>query len=68
MSLAGYQINPINYNFRLQKSLEFFDKNSAEIIWSKHDKEIKVSPLMPIRVFKAILVYCINGIEFTKTL
>ena len=38
------QINPIDVNFHLQKSFEFFDKNSAE------KKEIKVSPLMPIRV------------------
>jgi hypothetical protein len=47
MSSAGSQINPI---FHLQKSLEFFNKNSADKIWSKKDKEIKVSPLMQIRV------------------
>ena len=29
MSLAGCQINPIDVNFHLQKSLEIFDKNSA---------------------------------------
>ena len=50
MSLAGCQINPIDVNFYLQKSLEIFDKNSAEKIWFKKDKEINVSPLMPIRV------------------
>ena len=50
MSLAGFQINPIDVNFYLQKSLESFDKNSADKIWSKNDKEIKVSPLMSIRV------------------
>ena len=50
MSLAGCQINSIDANFHLQKSLEIFDKNSADNIWSKEDKEIKVSPLMPIRV------------------
>ena len=33
-------------------SLESLDKKSAEKIWSKYDKEIKVSPLMPIRVNK----------------
>ena len=49
MSLAGCQVNPIDVNFHLQKSLEIFDKNSADKIWSKNDKEIKVSPLMPIR-------------------
>ena len=41
MSLAGCQINLIDVNFHLQKSLEIFDKNSAEKIWSKKDKEIK---------------------------
>ena len=29
MCLAGCQINPIDVNFHLQKSLEIFDKNSA---------------------------------------
>ena len=52
MSLVGCQINPIDVSFHLQKSLNFFDKNSADKIWSKKDKEIKVSPLMPIRVNK----------------
>ena len=63
MSLAGCQINPIDVNFHLQKSLEIFDKNSADKIWSKIDKETKVSPLMPIRVNKeweknSRLMYC----------
>ena len=49
MSLAGCQIKPIDVNFYLQKSLEFFYKNSDDKIWYKKDKEIKVSPLMPIR-------------------
>ena len=30
MSLAGCQINSIDVNFHLQKSLEIFDKNSAD--------------------------------------
>ena len=30
MSLAGCQINPIDVNFHLQKSLEIFDKDSAD--------------------------------------
>ena len=34
MSLAGCQINPIDVNFHLQKSLEIFDKNSADKIYS----------------------------------
>ena len=50
MILAGCQIKPIDVNFHLQKSLENFDKNSADKIWSKKDKEIKVSPIMPFRV------------------
>ena len=53
MSLTGCQINPIGVNFHLQKSLEIFDKKSADKIWSKKDKEIKVSPLMPIGVKEA---------------
>ena len=27
--MAGHQINPIDVNFHLQKSLEIFNKNSA---------------------------------------
>ena len=50
MSLSGCQINPIDVNFHLQKSLEIFDENSADKIQSKNDKVIKVSSLMPIRV------------------
>ena len=41
MSLAGYQINPINVNFHLQKSLEIIDKNSSDKIWSKKDKGVE---------------------------
>ena len=41
MSLAGCQINPIDVNVHLQKSLEIFDKNSANKIWSKKDKEVE---------------------------
>ena len=36
MSFAGCQINPIDVNFHLQKSLEIFDK-----IWSKKDKGVE---------------------------
>ena len=50
MSLSGCQINPIDVNFHLQKSLEIFDKNSADKIWSKKDRGWKVPSLMPIRV------------------
>ena len=41
MSLAGCQINLIDVNFHLQKSLEIFDKNSADKIWSKKDKVVE---------------------------
>ena len=44
MSLADCQINQIDVNFHLQKSLEIFDKNSVDKIWSKKNKEIKVPP------------------------
>ena len=52
MSLAGCQINPIDVNFHLQKSLEIFDKNSADKIQSKKYKGIKVPSLMPIRIYE----------------
>ena len=38
MSLAGCQINLIDVNFHLQKSLEFFDTNSADKIESQNYK------------------------------
>ena len=41
MSLAERQINTIDVNFHLQKSLEFFDRNSADKIWSKKDKGVE---------------------------
>ena len=50
MSLAGCQINPIDVNFHLQKSLEVFDKNSADKIQLKNYKEVNPPCLMPIRV------------------
>ena len=51
MSLTGCQINPIDVNFHHQK-FGNFDKNSADKIWPKDDKEIKVSSLMQIKVKK----------------
>ena len=41
MSLEGCQINSIDINFHLQKSLEIFDKNSVDKIWSKKDKGVE---------------------------
>ena len=38
MSLAGGQINSIDVNFHLQKSLVIFDTNSAEKIQSRNYK------------------------------
>ena len=38
MSLAGCQINLIDVNFHLQKSLEIFDENSADKIQSQNCK------------------------------
>ena len=38
MSLAGCQINQIDVNFHLQKSLEIFDTNSADKIQSQNYK------------------------------
>ena len=41
MSLAGRQIDPIDVNFHHQKSLQIFDKTSADKIWSKKDKRVE---------------------------
>jgi hypothetical protein len=38
MGLAECQINPIDVNFHLQKSLDIFDTNSAEKIQSQNFK------------------------------
>ena len=43
------EINQIDVNFQLQKSLDIFDKISADKTWSKKDKELKVSPLMGLK-------------------
>ena len=50
MSLVGCQINLIDVNFQLQKSLEIFDKNSADKIWTKKDKEWKGPPSCQLRL------------------
>ena len=41
LCLAGCQINKIDINFHLQKSLEIFDRNSADKIQSQNYKEGK---------------------------
>ena len=43
MIFAGCQINPINVNFHLQKSLEIFDTNSADKIQSRNYKGDKIA-------------------------
>ena len=43
MSWAVCQNNPIDLNFYLQKSLESFEKKSADKIWSNKFNRIKVS-------------------------
>ena len=61
MSLVGCWINSIDVNFHLQKSLETFDENLADKIWTKKNKEIKISYLMPI-MFKKVLASWIDNI------
>ena len=41
MSLAGHQINLIDFNFNVQNSLKIFDKKSADKIWFKKDKGLE---------------------------
>ena len=43
MSFVGCQINRIDVNFYLQKSLENFDEYSADKIWSKKDKGVEIA-------------------------
>ena len=43
MSWAGCQNIQIYVNFHLKKSLEIFEKKSADKIWSNKDKGIKIS-------------------------
>ena len=50
MSWTGCQNNSIDQNFHLQKSLEIFEKKSADKIWSIKDIKVKVSYSVPDRV------------------
>ena len=70
MSLAGCQLNPIDVNFHLQKVWQFLMLISADKIWSKKNKEIKVSPLTPIRVNQRYIVYSTDwfGVFFSFVL
>ena len=48
MSLAGCQINSIDVNFHLQKSLEIFDNNSADKNLTQKEQGNK--SIMPVRI------------------
>ena len=50
ISLAGYQIIPIDLNFHLQKCLEIFIKIQLTKSNPKIIREVNPSCLMPIRV------------------
>ena len=67
MSLAECWISLIDVNFHTQKSLKFFDQNSADKNWSKNDEEIKVSPLMPIMVKPRLIVINRTGDQTIPT-
>ena len=43
MSLSGSQINSIDVNFHLQKSLDIFGKNSDDKVWSKNGQGVESS-------------------------
>ena len=47
---SGCQNNQINFNFNLQKSLEIFEKNSADKIWSTKNIKVKMPCPVPDRV------------------
>ena len=58
MSWAGCQNNPISLYFHLHKSLETFEKNSADKIWSNKDIKVKVSCPVPNRKkTSAVMMY-----------
>ena len=58
MSLAGFQINPIDVNFDLQKSLDIFDTNSADKIQSQNYKGGKSAlPRLPLGVDFMVLFF-----------
>ena len=48
--MAGCQINPIDVNFQLQKSLGCFDKNSADKNLIQKRQGVENALHMPIRV------------------
>ena len=57
MSWAGCQNNPIYLNFYLQKSLEIFEKNSADKIWSNKDIGVKMPCPVSDRVKKGTTLW-----------
>ena len=52
MSWAGCQNNSIDPNFYLEKSLDIFEKKSADKIWSNKDIKVKV-PCPVLEVVKS---------------
>ena len=50
MNLTGCQVDLIDDNVHLQKFWKFLVKNQQTKSDSKNDKDIKVSPLLPITV------------------
>ena len=54
MSLTN---NPIYLNFQIQKSLEIFENNSADKIWSNKDIGVKMPCPMPDRVKKSLITF-----------
>ena len=68
MSWAGCQNNLIDVNFHLQKSLEIFEKKSADKIWSKKDKGIKVSPPVPNRVKSIACGRVSSGLAYLRAM
>ena len=54
MSWAGCQNKPIDFYFHLQKSLEIFEKKSADKIRSNKDIQVKVPCPVPNRVYSRL--------------
>ena len=51
----GVKLTLIDVNVHILRSLDIFDENSGDKIWSKKDKGIKVSPSVPNRVKEGFL-------------
>ena len=67
MSYARCQNSPIDINFHLQKSLDIFEKKSADKIWSEKDIQVKVPCPVPDRV-KESVAFCSSKYYFFRLL